>query len=1203
MAIWSWGRATSDGQSYGRRGRSRRSPSRSSRPALLEILEDRLCLTGALSLSLSSLTGTVGSPFTAQIGVSGGAPGDTYSYALGISAGDPANQGLPVGLSLSANSPTISGTPTQPGAFPIIVEVTDNTTGVTAQEAFPLSIAPTITLSGSLPAGTEYSAYQAAITVDGPAGDTYTISPSGNLPPGLSLSTTAPNNTVELTGTPTQWGTYTFTVTATAGDQSTGEKVYTVTIAPDISFRLDTNPAKPVPALAGVISDPGQTDTLFNNNLPVATLGQAYDQTILATSANGVSAIDISSTSSGVIQSSGNPTVLTWNGLTLQSQSGTITITGTPTSDTSSTSPLVFTFTAVDGTASHNSDQIAYQLEVQPGTAAPTAPIEAKVGGVDLTSLPAATVGQPYNPATFEIPGFNVTGLAFSALAPPNVAAVPSGMEVNNSVLSGTPTAAGFYSLTVQGLVTPPAGSGLQPYVVDSRVFTLTVEPAPNALGVSPLALPLASPGVPYYQTIIASGGPDVTLSNVTDSSTIQTLNSIGLTITPDPNNPAALIVKGTPTGSMKGIDLMVQASNGSASPPPAQEIPLSVAYTPQQIRKAYGFDQIALNGGVVGNGSGQTVAIIDGGDSPNIVSSTDPNFAYSDLHSFDVQFGLPDPPEFLKLDAFGGTNLPINTNSSKQNPEGEITQDVEWVHALAPDARIILLEGDPYTALQTARSIPGVSIVSMSLTFFRENYPASQVQNETSLDSVFQSPAGHPMTFFAAAGDANPNKPLIGYGVSYPAVSPEVVGVGYTHMTLNAQGGYGSEAVVAASGGGASVQQPQPGYQAATAQAGETMRTLPDVTFNGAPLTGVVTYNSFNESTGNPFGLGDGTSIATPSWAALMAIIDQGLALTGQSPLDGASQVLPDLYRLAGTDAFHQVNAIADPQSNQAGTLISPAFGSYNPWAGLGSPVANLLVPDLVGGANTISGTVFKNNDGSGKPDANNPGIAKVTVYLDVNNEGQFVPGDASTVTGPGGSYSFTVAPGTYAVRVVVPSGKAQTTPDPTFVSFPVGSPASRTGVDFGLQQLPAPTPTPTPTPPPAPTPSPTPTPTPAPVVVTVPRTPHRTPGHALRLQLHFSTALNPGAAVARRNYKVTQPGRFRRSHPRSIVIRAVRYDLSTGMVTLRLGTFRPRLPLRLTVNGLVAANMPTTTTVINLRRHGGPRFASPGTPTWIAT
>ena len=120
---------------------------------------------------------------------------------------------------------------------------------------------------------------------------------------------------------------------------------------------------------------------------------------------------------------------------------------------------------------------------------------------------------------------------------------------------------------------------------------------------------------------------------------------------------------------------------------------------------------------------------------------------------------------------------------------------------------------------------------------------------------------------------------------------------------------------------------------------------------------------------------------------------------------------------------------------------------------------------------------------------------------------------------------------------------------------------------------------------------------------MVTVPRSPHWAPGQALRLQLHFSTTLNPAAAVARGNYKVTQPGRFRRSHPRSIVVRAVKYDSSTDTVTLRLGTFRPRLPLRLTVNGLIAADMSTTTTVVNFRRHGGPRFASPGTPTWFAT
>ena len=116
-------------------------------------------------------------------------------------------------------------------------------------------------------------------------------------------------------------------------------------------------------------------------------------------------------------------------------------------------------------------------------------------------------------------------------------------------------------------------------------------------------------------------------------------------------------------------------------------------------------------------------------------------------------------------------------------------------------------------------------------------------------------------------------------------------------------------------------------------------------MTFNGygAGVSAVAVYNSLYQGVGLPWTNGSGTSISTPSWAALLAIIDQGEVLVGKSPLDGPTQTLPDLYALAGTSAFLPVTTVTN------GTVISPAFGSYNPYGGLGSPVANILVADLV--------------------------------------------------------------------------------------------------------------------------------------------------------------------------------------------------------------------------------------------------------------
>ena len=140
---------------------------------------------------------------------------------------------------------------------------------------------------------------------------------------------------------------------------------------------------------------------------------------------------------------------------------------------------------------------------------------------------------------------------------------------------------------------------------------------------------------------------------------------------------------------------------------------------------------------------------------------------------------------------------------------EAEEAMDVEWAHAIAPGANIILVEAnsgstsDLMAAVNTARNIPGVSVVSMSwggneLTF---NY-------FTNYNSYFTTPAGHiGITFLAATGDS-------GSPASYPAFSPNVLAVGGTTLTLNSDGSYNSETGWDGSGGGISQIESQPSYQ-----------------------------------------------------------------------------------------------------------------------------------------------------------------------------------------------------------------------------------------------------------------------------------------------------------------------------------------------------------------------------------------------------
>ena len=97
--------------------------------------------------------------------------------------------------------------------------------------------------------------------------------------------------------------------------------------------------------------------------------------------------------------------------------------------------------------------------------------------------------------------------------------------------------------------------------------------------------------------------------------------------------------------------------------PGPSGAVPFAstgpVGYTPQQLQAAYGLNQISF-AGIKGDGSGQTIAIVDAYDNPSFVDSTDPSFNTSALHVFDQAYGLPDPPSFRKVNQNGdGGSLP----------------------------------------------------------------------------------------------------------------------------------------------------------------------------------------------------------------------------------------------------------------------------------------------------------------------------------------------------------------------------------------------------------------------------------------------------------------------------------------------------------------------------------------------------------------
>jgi subtilase family serine protease len=211
---------------------------------------------------------------------------------------------------------------------------------------------------------------------------------------------------------------------------------------------------------------------------------------------------------------------------------------------------------------------------------------------------------------------------------------------------------------------------------------------------------------------------------------------------------------------------------SGSATPP-------HTAFAPIVIQQAYNIDSLLA----VGNeGQGQTVAIPDLYDWPT---------ATQDLATFCTTFGLPQmdglngDPTFTKVDESGkpGSLPPPAPNPGPSSAATEEALDVEWVHAIAPRANIILVEaylpGDLDSAIATAASLPGVSVVSISAV-----RPESDGQQNA---STFRTPSGHiNVTFVAGTGDN-------GQPGGYPAYSPNVLAVGGTSLTTS-PGGYISE-------------------------------------------------------------------------------------------------------------------------------------------------------------------------------------------------------------------------------------------------------------------------------------------------------------------------------------------------------------------------------------------------------------------------
>ncbi|WP_158225473.1 putative Ig domain-containing protein [Rhizobium sp. 11515TR] len=392
-----------------------------------------------ITLGPATLTsGTVGTAYSQTVSASGGTSSYTYAVTTGA---------LPTGLSLSATTGVISGTPTAAGSFTFTVTATDSSTGsgpFNGSRSYTLSIsAPTISVNpASLSAGTVGTAYNQTITASGGTGSYNFNVTSGALPAGLTLSSSG-----TLSGTPTAGGTFNFTVTARdsstgTGAPFTGSKAYSLTIA-------------------------APTITISPATLTAATVGASYNQTISAS--GGTSSYSFAVTAGSLP-----------NGLTLSSGG---VITGTPTAGGN----FNFTVTATDsstGTGPFNTSR-PYTLTVSAPTIA-----------VAPTTLPSATVAASYGQTITASGGTSSYSFAVTA------GALPAGLTLSSGgALTGTPTAGGTFNFTITAT---DSSTGIGPFT-GSRAYSLSV--AAPTITINPSSLSAVTAGTAYSQTLTASGG------------------------------------------------------------------------------------------------------------------------------------------------------------------------------------------------------------------------------------------------------------------------------------------------------------------------------------------------------------------------------------------------------------------------------------------------------------------------------------------------------------------------------------------------------------------------------------------------------------------------------------------------------------------------------------------------------------------------
>ena len=395
--------------------------------------------------------------------------------------------------------------------------------------------------------------------------------------------------------------------------------------------------------------------------------------------------------------------------------------------------------------------------------------------------------------------------------------------------------------------------------------------------------------------SITPVGRPPIAVGPVCGSLTTQQRSTQSLPIAGSPNVfvPDRSIERLADAGVKVHTDLLLYVGKGQTR----QSGPTGLS--PAQIAAAYG---------VPAHQGAGAIAVVDAFNYPT---------ALNDFNYFANQFGLPTE---------SSTNAIASTNSvfqvvyaAGQQPSNdggwaqESAVDIEWAHAMAPAAKIYLVEAasdnlpDIMNAVLIAKAISGVKEVSTSF---------GTIENGCSYVSYDGNFIQSGVAFFASSGDSAGAR-------DFPALSQNVVAVGGTTLNVSSSGDYESERVWNSTGCGPSAYEPRPVFQDPLYSVVGLYRAANDIVADADPDTGVSAYDSFPYQGFSGWLVAGGTSVPCP----IVAGIVNGSGVTFNSSQD----LNTELYSLEGSLYFHHITAGS-----------ADGFTAASPWSfatGLGSP------------------------------------------------------------------------------------------------------------------------------------------------------------------------------------------------------------------------------------------------------------------------